>query len=169
MHDPARRAAYDRLLKSPPSESSEGPPEPASSVSREISLPDSFGTVSPSYEELFDRILSNFTTLARPKSEKIESLTCEIILSPQEALRGGKLRIMVPARIPCAVCSGKGGIGSLECWRCGGQGYLMNEIPLMISYPPGTTNQVMEISLERFGIHNLYLIAYLRVGEAEGP
>ncbi len=169
LHDPARRAAYDRLLRSSPAEPEGGSTETTPPAAREISLQYSFERVVPSYEDLFERIWSNFTSVARPKSEKIESLTCEIILTPEEALRGGKIRIMVPARISCAVCSGKGGIGPLQCWKCNGQGFAINELPLVLSYPPGTTNQVMEISLDRYGIHNLYLIAYLRVGDSETP
>jgi molecular chaperone DnaJ len=165
LHDPPRREAYDRLLKSSASAREESPANRTPSPPKEVSLQDSFGTFLPSYEELFERIWSNFTSVSRPKSEEIQNLTCEIILTPEEAVRGGKIRLMVPARVPCAVCHGKGGVGPLACWKCGGQGTVVNEVPLVLSYPPGTTNQVLEISLDRYGIHNLYLIAYLRVGE----
>jgi molecular chaperone DnaJ len=167
LHDPPRRAAYDRLLKSSAAEPDESSETGATSTAKEIDLQDSFATFLPSYEALFERIWKNFTSVSAPKSEKIESLTCEIILTPEEALRGGKIRLMVPARIPCAVCHGKGGIGPLQCWKCNGQGFAVNRVPLVLSYAPGTTNQVLEISLERYGIHNLYLIAYLRVGGGE--
>jgi len=36
--------------------------------------------------------------MARPKAERLESLTVDVPLSPQQAFVGGQMRILVPAR-----------------------------------------------------------------------
>ena len=167
LQDPLRRAAYDRLLSSSQNlgPGKPRPPQRAASPVEDISLPRSFETFLPSYEELFDRFWRNFTTLAPPKAEKIESLNLEILLSPEEALRGGQVRVTVPARISCPLCDGKGGVGPFECWRCEGQGYIFREIPIQISYPAGIANHIAEVSLSRYGIHNFYLKVYFQISE----
>lgn len=167
LHDPLRRAVYDRLLSS--SRDLEPvkpfPPQRPASPVQEISLPRSFETYLPSYEELFDRFWRNFTDLPRPKAEKIESLTLEVTLSPDEALRGGRINVTVPARISCPICDGKGDVGTFGCWRCERQGFLIREVPIQISYPAATTNHVAEVSLSPYGIHNFYLTVFFRVSE----
>jgi molecular chaperone DnaJ len=167
LQDPLRRVLYDRLLNSSPEIIPVKPlsPQRVPSLVREISFPRSFETFLPAYEELFDRFWSNFTSLTRPKAEKIESLNLEVILSPQEALSGGEVRVSVPARIPCPSCNGKGGVGPFECWRCEGRGLVVQEIPIQISYPSGISNHVAEVSLSPYGIHNFYLTVFFRVSE----
>jgi DnaJ-class molecular chaperone len=167
LHDPLFRAAYDRLLGS---RSGNIPVKPVSSQGvtfpgKEINFPESFETFLPAYEELFDRFWSNFTSLTRPKAEKIESLNLEVILSPQEALSGGEVRVAIPGRIPCPSCRGKGGVGPYECWRCEGKGFMVREIPIQISYPPGISKHVAEVSLSPYGIHNFFLTVFFRVSE----
>jgi molecular chaperone DnaJ len=167
LHDPLRRTVYDRLLNSSLEILPVKPlsPQRATSPGREISFPRSFETFLPAYEELFDRFWSNFAFLTRPTAEKIESLNLEVILSPQEALSGGEVRISVPARIACPSCNGKGGVGLFECWRCEGRGLVIQEIPIQISYPGGISNHVAEVSLSPYGIHNFYLTVFFRVSE----
>ncbi len=165
LHDPATREAYDRLRRSRPAGTPERFPQGSPSSDEEAIDLRSFQKFLPSQEELFQRIWDNFTEITRPKAEKIESLNCEIILTPEEALRGGRVTLKVPARIPCPVCKGKGGVGPLECWRCNTKGFVVEEFPLQLSYPPGTTNHVVEVSLDGLGIHNLYLTAYFRVSD----
>jgi len=167
LRDPLRRAAYDRFLISSRISGPVQPlpPEKPASPAEEISLPGSFETFHPSYEELFDRLLSNFTAVARPKAEKIESLNLEVTLSPEEALRGGRVKVTVPARLSCPLCDGKEEVGVFGCWRCEGQGFIVREIPVQISYPAGVSNHVSEVSLTSYGIHNFYLTVFFRVSE----
>ncbi|MEJ2333802.1 MAG: hypothetical protein P8Y08_13640, partial [Desulfobulbaceae bacterium] len=61
---------------------------------------------------------------------------------------------------------GRGGIGYYEFWRCRGAGKLTSEYPIMINYPPGISdNHTVQISLDRYGIHNLYLSVNFRLSE----
>jgi len=169
LHDPLRRAAYDRLLNSSQDLGPVKPlpPQRVTSPVKGISFPRSFETFLPTYEELFDRFWSNFTLLTRPKAERIESLNLEVILSPEEAIRGGEVRVGIPARISCPSCHGRGGIGLFECWRCKGKGLVIREVPIQISYPSGISSHVVEISLSSYGIHNFYLTVFFRVSEMD--
>lgn len=47
--------------------------------------------------------------------------------------------------------------------RCGGSGEIFLEDPLMVSYPRGITDYAVQITLDRFGIHNFYLNVLFRV------
>ena len=81
-----RRKAYDEALHAGEKPLNLTPveslaPEKAVDLG-EVSLTHSFQTIQPSFEQLFDRLWSNFTLLTRPKAETIESLNVEILLSP---------------------------------------------------------------------------------------
>ncbi len=140
--------------------------EPASGF-REVSLTDSFGTFEPSFDELFDRLWSNFELVTRPKAEQLESLSVEVPLSAVEARTGGTVTILVPARLTCPACQGHGAVGWYECWQCRGQGAIAGQYPLGIPYPAGLRqNYVVRVPLYRFGIRNFYLTVRFRVTEA---
>lgn len=186
LSDPQRRRRYDQqagpsaIHRPPwgpaPEPMTAGPQqaEPFSSVEpasafKELSLTDSFTRFHPSFEELFDRLWSNFEPLTRPKAEHLESLQVEVRLTPEEARRGGIVRVMIPARATCSACGGRGGAGSYECWRCEGQGALTVEYPVDIPYPPGIRNDyTVRVPLDRFGIQNFYLTIRFRVGTLAG-
>lgn len=134
---------------------------------REVSLVESFQAFRPSFEELFERLWSNYERVTRPKSEQLESLTAEVILSPEEAHWGGRVRVWIPARASCRACGGHGAIGPYECWRCGGHGALTTEYPVEVEYPAGIRDGwAIRIPLAHFGIENFYLTVLLRVSVA---
>ena len=78
---------------------------------RDISLLRSYERHEPSFEELFDRLWSNFDLLTRPTAERLESLTIEVPLSPRQALAGGTVRVLVPEWMKCPKCG-----GARLCW-----------------------------------------------------
>jgi len=129
----------------------------------DVSLTKSFEQYRPSFEELFERLWSNFEPISRPKAERLQSLTVEVTLTPREARGGGIMRVWVPARTTCSFCGGRGGIGGYECSRCAGQGSLVGEYPLEIEYPPITRDFVTQVPLAGFGIHNFYMTICLRI------
>ena len=174
LTDAGRRKAYDEASPGggkPLNLTPKTPVEPLAPEKKvdlgEVSLTHSFQTIQPSFERLLDRLWSNFTLLTRPKAETIESLNVEIILSPEEALRGGQVRVFIPSQFKCPVCDGRGGAGPFECWRCDGRGVVAGEYPLLVSFPAGISGNVVEIPLDRFGIQNLYLKVYFRVSSSE--
>jgi DnaJ-class molecular chaperone len=130
------------------------------------SLARSFASYRPSWEELFDRIWGNFTLRTRPKAERVQSLTAVVEVTPEEAFRGGTVRIGVPAQVSCPTCRGRGGVGPYECWRCSGLGVQTEEIPLMIHFPAQIPDSyAVQVGLDAYGIHDLHLIVQFRVSE----
>ena len=88
----------------------------------------------------------------------------EVVVGPEEARFGSRVRVWIPARARCAECDGQGAVGFYECWRCEGHGALMTESPVEVAVPPGTQDgDAVRISLARFGIENLYLTLLFRV------
>ena len=174
LSDPAERRRYDRLsdvrrhrhadvepLIPEPSaswESSTGDP-----WIHEVSLAESFQQFRPSFEELFERLWSNFASISRPKAERLESLTVEIPLTHPQAQRGGRVRVRIPASITCSACRGRGHVGGLECWRCAGEGTLDADLPVDVEYPPSTFDSVIRQPLTALGIHNFYLTVHFRI------
>jgi len=133
------------------------------------SLIDAFATYHPSFDELFHRLWGNFGSVTRPKAERVASLSVEIPITPAQALWGGHVQVLVPAQARCPSCWGHGFVGPFECWRCAGQGAITGEYPVSVAYPPGIVGgHIVQISLDQFGIHNLYLTVRFRVsGTAE--
>jgi molecular chaperone DnaJ len=172
LSDPERRRRYDGHGDAAPARRRPwGPaPEPlrAGPGAREfhdISLVNSFESYRPSFDELFDRLWSNFALFQRPKSERLENLTVEVTVSAEEARRGGRMRILIPGRGTCAACGGRGAVGPYACWRCDGRGALATDYPVEVPYPPGIRDgHAIRISLSPFGIENLYLTVLFRAG-----
>jgi molecular chaperone DnaJ len=179
LSDPVRRQIYDREAEEIPIRRIEAmrPPEtiiqprhrgeplmtdrPTRDLDN-ISLFGSFETFSPSLDEVFERLWSNFTLLTRPKEERLESLNVEVPLSPQQAFAGGEVRILVPARLVCPACRGHGRIGPYECSRCEAHGAVTGEYAVRVSYPTGLQGDyLVRINLD-FGIENFCLTVQFR-------
>jgi molecular chaperone DnaJ/curved DNA-binding protein len=118
----------------------------------------------PSFDLLFHRFRRNFPGCGGPKAERMESLTLELLLSPDEALRGGTVPLSMPVFYPCPVCHGAGREGLFPCTYCGEQGTIEEEEIVRVRIPPTVRDgTVAEIPLRGGGIHNLYVRLYLRI------
>jgi len=180
LSDPVLRQSYDRKAQEIPIHRIEPMRAPETIVQRrhrgeplmtdwptgkldDISLFGSYESFSPSLDEVFERLRSNFTLLTRPKAERLESLNVEVPLSPQQAFAGGEVCILIPARQACPACDGHGGIGPYECSHCEGHGAVTGEYPVRVSYPAGLQGEyLVRIPLNRFGIENFYLTVQFR-------
>jgi len=60
-----------------------------------------------------------------------------IVLTPEEALRGGTLRLEVPVERHCATCQGTGRGFFLFCNDCAGQGRVRHQRPVRFVIPAG--------------------------------
>jgi len=130
----------------------------------EISPVRSFQTFRPSFDEIFEWLWDNFSSLDWPKSGRVQNLTLEVPLTRDQALRGGNARVMVPVRATCPICRGAGGVGYYECSRCAGEGAISGEIPISIAFPSGLrSDHAVVVPLERFGIRNLHLTVLFRL------
>ena len=129
----------------------------------EISPVRSFESFTPSFDEIFDWLWQNFSSLKRPKSGRFQNLTLEVTLTPEQVRLGGSARIMVPARAVCPTCRGCGAIGPYECARCVGEGAISGEMPVSIAFPSGLVeNHAVLLALDRFGIRNMLLTVLFR-------
>ena len=129
----------------------------------EVSPVRSFQSFTPSFDEIFDRLWRNFSDLTQPKSARVQNLTLEVTITPDQARRGGNARIMVPAQAACPTCRGRGGVGAYECARCAGEGFISGEMPVSVSFPPGLTkDHAVMIPLDRFGIPNTHITILFR-------
>jgi molecular chaperone DnaJ len=173
LGDARRRREYEqRISKVQPPEPARHAdyygPEPLIPEQGPVGLGDispvrSFESFTPSFDEIFDWVWQNFSSLERPKSGRVQNLTLEVTLTPEQARRGGSVRIMVPARAVCPTCRGDGAIGPYECARCVGEGAISGEMPVSVAFPAGLfEDHAVVLPLDRFGIRNLHLTVLFR-------
>jgi molecular chaperone DnaJ len=182
LGNPERRADYEQFIRrlTVKERRMEAPatyqePEPLIPEQRhndlslgEISPVRPFQTFTPSLDEIFDWLWQNFSSLDRPKSERLQLLTLEVPLTREQARTGGSAKVMVPVRATCPTYRGYGGVGLYECPRCAGEGGISGDMPVSIAFPPGLVqDHSVVIPLERFGIRNLRLIVLFRPTSAD--
>jgi molecular chaperone DnaJ len=177
LQDPERRRHYDKQAASAERGWRRARPEPMRDPrlapgrqfghTHQFSVQESPAEYRPSFDELFERLWDNFNLSSRPKAERLQPLTVEIPLSPDEAILGGAVTLLVPARAECPSCLGGGSVGPYECWRCQGQGAITADMPVEIEYPAGVRHEwVAHVPLSGFGISNFYLVVRFRVSDS---
>ena len=120
--------------------------------------------VRPSFDALVERLFRNFTGIGIPKAERAEGLTFELILTPDEAVRGVEVPIALPRVESCRECGGIGRVWLFPCASCGGQRVICTERIVRIQIPPLVRHEsVIEVPLYGVGIHNLYLRLHVRI------
>ncbi len=82
-----------------------------------------------------------------------EGLTVDIILTPAEAHRGGRIKLEVPVMYECPYCEGRGVDFPFVCFNCGGEGITRGTRTIFMEIPPlNRTQQTFELDLGQFGI-----------------
>ncbi|HKD41444.1 MAG TPA: DnaJ domain-containing protein [Myxococcaceae bacterium] len=170
LSDPHRRREYNRKLSL--AESGEiiparsAPPAPV--VREPIAILGNPAGVRPSFEAMYERFLRNFTGIGVPKSEHLEGLNLEVLLTPEEASRGCIMPLGVPVFSPCTQCGGSGRDWVFPCAYCQQQGMVESEAVVRIRIPPMVrSGSIFEIPLQGLGIHNFYLRLHVLVEFAE--
>lgn len=170
LSDPLHRRRYNRELNER-ERSASGKAAPGGRVdarSREPLAVRDFQTVRPSYDALFERLLRNFGAGHVPKSEHLEPLEFEVLMTPEEAAEGGSIPIEIPVFRTCRLCRGTGREWLYACSRCAGRGLAAEEEVIEIRFPPlGVTAAVFDVPLRGLGIANLYLRLHLRVSSVQ--
>jgi len=189
LSDPANRASYDSRWKMPsagPAHGSGSEPEiirprkppfehltnkPGKANLGEISPLRSFHTFRPSLDEILDYLQNALDIRAHHKAERFQTLTMEVVLTPDQVARGGWMQIFLPLEAECSTCEGTGTTGFRRCWQCGGSGMIRGEFPLEVGYPPSMRDYYqVAIPLDRFGLHDVCAIILFRIapsGEIE--
>jgi molecular chaperone DnaJ len=115
------------------------------------------------YDDLFERIWESFSGRQRPLSGHVQHLMFEVPLTREQAIHGGRIRIMVPGRARCPQCGGFGGDFFFECRRCAGQGVIYEEVPISVSFPAGISGEyAVSIPMQRFGMGHVELTVVFR-------
>jgi molecular chaperone DnaJ len=110
------------------------------------------------------RFVRSFSGGGVPKSDQVEDLNLEVVLTPDEARRGCVLPIGVPVFRRCPRCGGSGRDWLFPCWSCERQGMIDSEeivrfgIPAMVR-----SGSIFEVPLQGLGIHNFYLRLHVYV------
>jgi molecular chaperone DnaJ len=129
-----------------------------------ISLLRDFHATFPSVDEIFERLLRNFTEVHVPKAERLRPLDLDLILTPDEATAGGSVSIGVPVFYRCEVCQGSGRDWLFPCLACGETGMVEREHPVRIRIPAMVRRgSTFEIPIRGLGIRNLYLRVRIQV------
>lgn len=168
LSDPARRARYDRESGHDAWSGAErvrpGVAGPEPLVAEPLAVTGEPEAARPSFEALFDRLLRNFGTAGVPKGERAEPLDFQLILSPEEAAVGVVIPFEVPVLRPCSGCGGTGRDWFSICGECEGEGRLVDRELLRVRVPAGVrSGAVIEVSLARLGVENLWLRLLVRV------
>ena len=164
LADPAARRRYNAELtawEAPP-------PRPTATVAPwggpPMSLLGEPYAARPSFDALADRFFRNFTGIGIPKAERPEGLTLEVILTPDEAIRGVQVPVGVPRSAACPDCDGMGRQWLFVCAACAGTGVIVAEDIVRIRIPPRVRpNSIFEVPLDGLGVHNLYLRLLVRI------
>jgi DnaJ-class molecular chaperone len=160
LSDPERRRQYNHELQRAEGEDAR-PVRPAARAP--ITRPprgifDSSQSVRPSSEAMRDRFVRNFTGVGVPKSEHLEDLNIEVVLTPDEARRGCVLPIGVPVFRRCPHCGGSGRDWLFPCWSCQQQGVIESEQVVRFGIPALVrSGAIFEMPLQGLGIHNFHL------------
>ena len=160
LSDPQRRRDYnDRLRRSADGgvvSVRRGPPEPL--VREPVTVLGDPESIRPSFEAMYQRFLRNFTGIGVPKSEQVEGLDVEVLLTPEEAARGCVVPVGVPVFARCPQCGGSGRDWMSPCAFCLQQGMIENEELLRVRIPRRVpSGTIFEIALRGLGIHNFHL------------
>ena len=172
LADPQRRSSYDRGLQdaAEAGTATRRPiapafrPEPEPPVAMRLSLLRDFHVTAPSFDEVLDHFFRGFTEPSMPKSQRLDALNLQLLLSADEAARGGALLLGVPVFYPCRTCRGSGYTGPYACLTCDTQGMVEEEEEVRVVIPARVRDgTVLRIPLRGLGINNLYLQLFICV------
>jgi len=158
----SRRSDYDRALEE--AERRGGAARAARTIFAEpVDVMRDFATVRPGKAEVNEHVLRNFTGRTA-KSNPSKELNVEIVLTPDQAARGGEVMMLVPVARVCGVCGGTGRAGFFMCDACAGQGTAWEKARVDVHVPAGSVDgTVVENSLHPVGIRNMWLKTHVRV------
>jgi len=170
LSDPGRRRNYDLGLEH--AEPRAGAPAAVSlGQPGEENLPQATFTLRKPYmkdapfEAALARVSRNLTTASGSSPSSPEGINVQVVLSTDEALRGGILVLAVPSCSPCERCGGSGRQGLFPCDLCDGEGLTEEEEILRVHIPPQVGDGTrIDVPLRGLGLHNFYLCLRLRVG-----
>lgn len=129
--------------------------EPLKTVDEPASILQDRDAAYPSFDELYERILRNFTSRAIPKSEHAENLAVQVQVA-KEPITRSTVQIGIPTYPVCPVCRGGQAAWPFGCRYCDGIGHIENVRSMEVRVPPRMPSEAQS-SLDVVGIRNFYL------------
>lgn len=117
-------------------------------------------------DEVFSRLIRNFTGWGVPRSEELHAIDIEVGLTEDEAREGATIALGLPTFLACPRCDSAGSHGGDPCTLCGQTGRLEDEVSIELRIPaPARDGMVIADSLRPAGIRNAILRARIRVAQ----
>lgn len=161
LSDIDRRRAYDAELKR------QGVPI------RITNIEETIGRRTAAWEELrgvssfMDEFFEGFVPglyRRRPRGHSIhKDLYLEVVLTPEEAQRGGIFPVTVPVMEPCPECRQSGWLDDFFCPSCMGHGAVKANREFKLTFPPNTQDGAVEAVLDGMGLKGARLFIDVRV------
>jgi DnaJ-class molecular chaperone len=118
----------------------------------------------PSLDLVREQVLKNFLRAQPPRQKRAEAINAQLMLTPEDAARGGIAMIEAPAIYPCPACHGSGQDDGCPCPVCDEIGVVEEKESIPVEIPAMfEPYQQIEIPLRGLGIHNFYLRLHLHV------
>jgi DnaJ-class molecular chaperone len=164
LSDADKRREYDRRLRgavpvrpfsAPTGRGRPGAPFASPGVPFPVGWDDPFIPL----EELFARLFTGRGPGWLPPREP--RMGVEVILTPAEAARGGRLPLHIPLEVDCPRCLGTG-IGWIrgECLDCLGRGRVRSQARIDLNLPAGIRDgAALDLSLARAGLPGVLRVA----------
>lgn len=176
LADPRRRRTYDRELVNEQSRAQDVPTAVGAEPLRRRRPPveplvpgprsarrdtGRYAFSASPISSLIDELLG-----ARRSGAAPQEIHFEVSLTQSQALRGGRLRVWVPAQVRCPACRGSGGSAFFVCQHCLGRGIVTDDVPLDINLPGGLADGDRgSLPLGRPGMPGLLLVLHFRVDD----
>ncbi len=169
LSHPDARQEYDRLLREPAASLTRREEPAPSELPVRVPWTPSVEPVRPLQYHYVARppmhsLLRRYkASLSREGDRPLEPLDIELVLSPDEALRGGSVTLEIPVLHPCVTCQGAGTMWMARCQACEGNGATPELRPFTVHLPPMRPDETVELALRGLGLHGMYLRVRSRV------
>ena len=168
LSDSERRRSYNATLERaepatprPAAAASRWPPaEPLAPGPSALSL---FDTARPSADEILAGLRQAATGIGSPKGGGGETLTVELLLARDDAVRGTAIRVGVPVPGWCAACGGSGSGAFGRCLACGGEGIVERDTLVTVALPAIFRDTTLEVPLDEAGLRDVVLRLRVRI------
>ncbi len=180
LSDPARRRTYDQKRARPRPPDRRRAPEPlrpnrcpveplvpgqGTTYLDDVLFDWPVGSAYPSPTDSFEQLWNSLVSLSHPRACRAENIDIQVELSPTQAMRGGRMRVLVPVQVPCPACRGRGGGGPYPCQHCRGRGVVLDDYPVLLRFPAGIRDgYTSRVLLDQRSDCDLYLTVRFRVG-----
>jgi DnaJ-class molecular chaperone len=170
LADPERRRHYDRGLDDAVAEADRSPAailmgsDNPNNLLQPLAIFRNFTIKDVVFQAALARISERLTSAQPPTQESPTPLITRVILSTDEAARGGVLSLDLPTCSPCESCGGSGREGMFSCSWCDGEGLIEEQETVAVQFGPMIGDGArIDVPLRGLGIHNFYLQVDIRV------